>query len=308
MGVMRATAGRRVVDRDAEAQLERDLQDFLGDMVDVLGTLRAQGKDHLCIVPHGPLHYYPLHVLGPVGRALADEWIVTYLPGLHSLRHARVIAGHPRRTERFTALGLGFANGQPHGLMPLPSSIEEVEAVARVFGVQPLREEVATETAFLDALGRYRYVHVSTHGSHNPDAPSFQVIYLAPAPGSDGRLNVHELTNVDMRGLEILSLSACETALGRFDAADNLRGLPARCFLAGAQTIISTLWEANADASKLFFTTFYECLHKGESKLDAFARAQRHTRKAYPKYADWSAFCFMGDWRHAGEEGEYPHG
>jgi len=297
MGVMRATAGRRVVDRDAEAQLERDLQDFLGDLVDLLGTLRAQGKDHLCIVPHGPLHYYPLHLLGPVGRALADEWIVTYLPNLHSLRHVRVIAGHPRRTERFAGLGLGFANTQPHGLMPLPSSIEELEAVSGVFGVQPLRNEAATEAAFLDALMRYRYVHVSTHGSHNADAPSFQVVYLAPEPGSDGRLHVHELTDVDMRGLEILSLSACETALGRFDAADNLRGLPARCFLAGAQTIISTLWEANADASKLFFTTFYECLHEGASKLDAFARAQQHTRRAYPKYADWSAFCFMGDWR-----------
>ena len=224
MGVMRATAGRRVVDRDAEAQLERDLRDFLGDMVDVLGMLRAQGKDHLCIVPHGPLHYYPLHVLGPVGRALADEWIVTYLPTLHGLRHARVIAGHPRRTERFAALGLGFANRQPHGLMPLPSSIEELEAVSGVFGVQPLRDQAATETAFLDALGRYRYVHLSTHGSHNVDAPSFQVVYLAPESRSDGRLHVHELTNVDMRGLEILSLSACETALGRFDAGDNLRG------------------------------------------------------------------------------------
>lgn len=296
MGVMRATAGRRVVDRDAEAQLEGDLVDYLGDAVETLHALRAQGKDHLCIVPHGPLHYYPLHLLGPVGRALADEWVVTYLPSLHLLRRAAATAQNSRRTQICAALGLGFANRQPHGLTPLPSSIEELDAVSGVFGVQPLRDQAATEAAFLDALARYRYVHLSTHGRHNADAPSFQVVYLSPEPSSDGCLYVHELTDVDMRGLEVLSLSACETALGRFDAGDNLRGLPARCFLSGAQTIITTLWEANAEASKEFFATFYERLHAGESKLDAFASAQRHTRKLYPKYADWGAFCFMGDW------------
>lgn len=296
MGVMRATAGRRVVDRDAGAQLEIDLREFLGATVEAMHALRTQGKDHLCIVPHGPLHYYPLHLLGPIGRALADEWIVTYLPSLQCLRRAEASLQQPRRGERFGALGLGFVNGQPHGLAPLPSSTEELAAVSRVFDTQPLTNQAATEAAFRDALGRYRYVHLSTHGQHDADAPSFQVVYLSPTPDSDGRLYVHELANVDMGGLEILSLSACETALGRFDAGDNLRGLPARCFLSGAQTIITTLWEASAEASKDFFTAFYTRLHAGESKLDAFASAQRQTRQRYPKYADWGAFMFMGDW------------
>jgi len=49
-------------------------------MVDVLVKLKDEGKDHLCVIPHGPLHYYPFHLLGEPGSPLANDWIVTYLP------------------------------------------------------------------------------------------------------------------------------------------------------------------------------------------------------------------------------------
>ena len=127
-------------------------------------------------------------------------------------------------------------------------------------------------------------------------APAFQCIYLTPDDESDGRLYAYELLSMDLRGLEILTLSACETALGRFDAGDNLRGLPASFFLAGVSTIVGTLWEAEVDPAECFFTAFYHALKENKGKLDAFAIAQRETRNDFPKYSSWGPFCLMGDW------------
>jgi CHAT domain-containing protein len=72
--------------------------------------------------------------------------------------------------------------------------------------------------------------------------------------------------------------------LGRFDAADNLRGLPASFLLAGVSTIVGTLWEVSADTSRYFFKRLYQALHDESGKLDAFHTAQRETRRKFKKY------------------------
>ena len=102
---------------------------------------------------------------------------------------------------------------------------------------------------------------------------------------------------MDLRGLEILTLSACETALGRFDEWDNLRGLPASFLLAGVATIIGTLWPVGLDVAEKFFTVFYEQIKGGLERRDAFAQAQRQARKSFPTYSDWGAFYYIGMWR-----------
>ena len=72
-----------------------------------------------------------------------------------------------------------------------------------------------------------RRVHICTHGIHNVSAPPFSKHFFTPDTDSDGRLRAFELLGRDLRGLEFLTLGACETALGRFNAGDNLRGIPA---------------------------------------------------------------------------------
>lgn len=169
--------------------------------------------------------------------------------------------------------------------------------MAEVFGIKPVPEEEATEKKIYEALQTSRYVHLSTHGRHNVEAPAFQCLYLTPDDESDGRIYAHELLSLDLRGLEVLTLSACETALGRFDIGDNLRGLPASFLLAGVSTLVGTLWPVEANASECFFSAFYRELKGGVTRLDAFATAQKETRIAFPKYRDWGPFYLVGDWR-----------
>jgi CHAT domain-containing protein len=140
-----------------------------------------------------------------------------------------------------------------------------------------------------------RYVHLRAHGQHNVDAPLFQTVFLAPSRGYDGRLRAHEVLALNLRGLEVVTLGACETALGRIDVSDNLRGLPAAVLLAGAHAVVGTLWPVMAEASTMFFTEFYRRVAKdGDDLIGAFAHAQSATRSGYPEYRDWGAFYMTG--------------
>lgn len=148
-----------------------------------------------------------------------------------------------------------------------------------------------------EALLNSRYVHLSTHGAHNISAPAFQCLFLAPKDDSDGRLYAHEVLKMDLRGLEMLTLSACETALGRFDEGDNLRGLPSAFLQSGVSTIIATLWPVRPAPAEYFFTHLYTGVKRGLDRRDAFYRAQQETKGAFPIYKDWGAFYYIGAWR-----------
>jgi CHAT domain-containing protein len=263
-----------------------------------LAELRAAGRDRLLIVPHGASHFLPVHLAGPPGHLLADDFTVTYLANLAQLRPKRACgpqAQAPRR-DGAAVFALGYAD-QP-GLPTLNSSAAEADAIGGILGVQPVLDAAATEQAFMRALESRRYVHLRAHGRHNVDAPLFQTVFLAPGDDSDGRLRAHEVLGLDLRGLELVTLGACETALGRIDLSDNLRGLPAALLLAGAQAVIGTLWEVTADASTTFFTELYRRLRADDDDLiGAFGGAQRATRVVHPEYRDWGAFYLTGGYQ-----------
>jgi len=288
--------GPRAADSRALDTLESDCDFYLGGpLKGKLNEFRSAGKDHLCISPHGPLHFYPFHLLGPEDEPLAGDWCVTYLP------HPRLLDREPVVEDgrmELTAVGVNFVDGNAFGLDPLEDCEDEARALAAVFGAQArlLVGPDATEAAAVEALQRSRRVHISTHGLHNVSAPSFQCIFLNPDAKDDGILNAYELLRLDLRGLELVTFSACETALGRFDVADNLRGIPAALLIAGVRTIVGTLWNVESNTSRHFFTTFYRLLKENGSTKKAFVEAQADTRIAFPKYRDWGAFQLIGAW------------
>jgi hypothetical protein len=288
----------RVVTPEGEQSLTSDLRGYFGYLLEYLQEMRRQGKDHLCIVPHGPLHFYPFHLLGKAGTPLAEDTVVTYLPNLALLLAPR---GNPSvsryRGRALSALGLTFRDVRTFDLDELPQSEQETASIANLFQAKPVLEQNATKQAVQEAFLNSRYVHLSTHGAHNISAPAFQCLFLAPKGDSDGRLYAHEVLKMDLRGLEMLTLSACETALGRFDEGDNLRGLPSSFLQTGVSTIIATLWPVNPAPAEHFFTHLYTNVKQGLDRRDAFYQAQQETRKAFPIYQDWGAFYYIGAWR-----------
>ena len=266
----------------------------IGGLEPTLDALAAKGHDHLCVLPHGPLHYVPLHLL-PVGdHLLGDHWTVTVLPSLELLRRARA-QDAPRRSG-IASFGVTFTTGNPYGLTELPDAADEANRVAARFGAEALVDDQVTERAVCEGLSRARYVHIATHGALNLDTPSFQYLVVTPERESDGILYAHELLVCDLRGLDLVTLSACETALGRIDRADNPRGLPAALLLAGAEAIVGTLWQIESDVARAFFVELYGALADGATRLEAYRRAQQEVRRRFPALNQWGAFYYLGVW------------
>jgi CHAT domain-containing protein len=285
----------RVVTRRGEQVLEDAGRRYAGPVLEKLAELRAAGQDRLLIVPHAASHFLPLHLVGPPGHLLADDWTVTYLANLAQLSPNRASGPHGHNVRRVGAAVFTLSYADRAGLPTLDSSAAEASAISDSLGVSPVLDCAATKRAFTRALESRRYVHLRAHGQHNVDAPLFQTVFLAPADGDDGKLHAHEILGLDLHGLELVTLGACETALGRIDLSDNLRGLPAALLMAGAGAVIGTLWEVSAEASTTFFTHLYDQLRASDKDLiGAFGAAQRTTRAKHQEYRDWGAFYLIG--------------
>jgi CHAT domain-containing protein len=290
-----------VVDYDAQQQLITDAETILGTpLLTALTAHYAAGRRHLRIIPHGPLHFYPLHLISPNGKPLADDWTITYTPNLQLLRaidekertscHPELVEGQPPPPPPATSIGLSFEHDPI--VPPLTSSIAEATSVAQVFGTQPILDAAATKPRVTQTFAASNRMHLSTHGKHNVIAPAFQCLYVAGEPEAE-RIFAYELLALDLHGLNVLTLSACETALGRFDRGDNLRGLPASLLLTGVRAIVATLWPVGSEPAATFFPAFYTALEPGIRVRDAFRTAQLACRAAHPMYADWGAFYLI---------------
>jgi hypothetical protein len=288
--------GPRAADSRALDTLEKELDSYFGGpLKGAMEKFRGQGRNHLCVIPHGPLHFYPFHLLGAEDEPLAAKWCVTYLPNLALL--GRQVNGGAKAVE-MTAIGINFTVGNGFGLAPLAGCEDEAGAVAAA-SASPARLLVgddAHKAAVLQAFGQSRRVHIATHGKHNVSAPFFQCFYLNAGPDDERIIYAYELLRLDLKGLDLVTFSACETALGRVDAADNLRGIPAALLMAGVSTIVGTLWNVESATATHFFGVFYKILKEQGSKRAAFQGAQTDTRGAFPKYRDWGAFQLIGAW------------
>jgi len=106
---------------------------------------------------------------------------------------------------------------------------EQAERIAGLFDSSALTGEDATPRAVLNRISSSRFLHLAAHGTQDPAAPLFSRIHLA-----DGALHAHEILEQDLRGVELVTLSACESAMLRFDFLDNLHGLGPAFLRAGA--------------------------------------------------------------------------
>jgi hypothetical protein len=277
--------------RPATLQARRLLGDFYGRLGGPPGELirqwSAQGKRHLCFWPHGPLHYVPFALLEQDGRPLADDWTISSVPTDVVLY--RKDALHVR--QRLLIVG-----ADPDGMAREESAPvrTHVRNLAKNFpGARLLDGQLATPARLLNAIPWATHVHIAAHGSHDAEATWFHCLYLN-GDESGGRLFAHDVIRYDLRHVSLVTLSACESAMGRVDRNDNLRGLPAAFMLAGAATVIGALWPVSPNIADQFFTRLYGELGRGVSKLDAFRVAQTTTRSKFPSYRDWGAFTYIG--------------
>ncbi|RME35478.1 MAG: CHAT domain-containing protein [Gammaproteobacteria bacterium] len=242
---------------------------------------------NLTIVPHGALHYLPFAALTDGGQFLIDRYNVRILPSASVMKFLKA---HRNKAGSMLAFGnpdLGDAK------YDLPFAQKEAQAVSsEVPGAKLLLRGQATETA-VKAYGKaFRYLHFASHGVFNPEKPLQSGLLLAKDDQNDGMLTVGELYDLNLNA-DLVTLSACETALGKVANGDDVVGFTRGFLYAGASSIVSSLWQVDDAATSDLMTGFYKNLAR-EDKRAALRDAQLATKAKYHHPYYWAAFQMTG--------------
>ena len=121
----------------------------------------------------------------------------------------------------------------------------------------------------------FKYLHIASHGTFNADSPLTSALLLAKDSTNDGTLTVGELYSMRLNA-DLVTLSACETGLGKIANGDDVVGLTRGFLYAGSRSIVASLWKVDDEATAYLMTRFYSAL-KSTSKREALAtRADRN--------------------------------
>ena len=155
-----------------------------------------------------------------------------------------------------------------------------------------------------------RHIHFACHGRMNQRSPFDSALLLTmPSPigaGQDnGVLSAWEILDHVRIDADLVTLSACETALGQEQAGEGLIGLTRAFQYAGARSVLSSLWKISDRSTARLMQSFYRHLRSGASKDEALRLAQIEAirRPANPGSLDlsdpfyWAGFELLGDWR-----------
>jgi CHAT domain-containing protein len=193
------------------------------------------------------------------------------------------------------AVGLSSA---VEGFPPLPRVPDELRGIQRLYGGRILLDQAFSPERLEQTIqqGQFGIVHIAAHGHFAPDADQS---FLLTA---QGKLTFPRLAQMVGRlrfraqPLELLTLSACDTAQGDDRAALGLAGVAIQ---AGARSALATVWQVADEAAAMLMTTFYQQLQTpGVSRARALQQAQVHLL-LQPQYAEpffWAPFLLINNW------------
>ncbi|MEX2126087.1 MAG: CHAT domain-containing tetratricopeptide repeat protein [Woeseia sp.] len=280
----------------------------------LVAPLEPGPQSELYLLPDGPLGYVPF--AGMLPQADASPWGTTHRlvqgPSAAILL-ALARAPQPEGFERaLLAVGGQTANGMTdnelrrgaENTIPLPFAEQEVADIAALFPGQT-RNVLIGADATLERWqglqpGRYRYLHFATHASVS-DRDPLETYLVLPQADRLGLAAIRELR----LAAELVTLSGCETALGRLITGEGILGLPHAFLAAGARGVLVTLWRVEDRATADFVTRFYTRLHGGAAPAEALrkTRAEWLSSHSNGSAAAWAPFVLIGGLtRQAGSE------
>ncbi len=189
-------------------------------------------------------------------------------------------------------------------LHPLPQSEVEVDSIAKL--LQPslvYKGADAKEEYFKQNAAAYQFIHIASHGFADEQQPLYSHVILAQDddPTEDGFLYAHEVFNISLNA-ELVTLSACETGLGKFVCGEGLTGLTQAFLYAGAPSLLVSLWSVD-ESTSLIMKEFYKNLKDGMSKTAALRQAKlkllrtRESRFSFAHPFLWAPFVLVGEWK-----------
>ena len=257
---------------------------------------RELEKSHvktIVFVLDGSLRNIPMSALNDGEKFLMEKYSIALTPGL------QLIDPKPIPKQKIAALTGGLTEAK-QGFSALPSVNKELQEV---------RSQIPSSTLLLDAnftkdniekslaTTPAPIIHLATHGNFSSQSENtFLLTY-------DGRLNIDSLTQLllaknrfDAEPVELLILSACQTAVGDKRAALGMAGMAVK---AGARSTIASLWSVDDAATSQFMIALYKSLSNANvTKSESLRLAQLNLLKdgthSHPYF--WAPFVLLGNW------------
>ncbi|MEY2977447.1 MAG: CHAT domain-containing protein [Prochlorotrichaceae cyanobacterium] len=230
--------------------------------------LQPREIDSLLVCLWSGVRGLPLAALHDGEQFLIEKYNVTTIPAFNLVDHDYT----PLERPKVLAMGASEFSQQS----PLPAVPLELGNILDIFqGKRSFLNEEFTVTALEDQLQQavrayqpFNIVHLATHASFNPGAPDQSYIQFW-----DRRLRLDEISEIpwNQPPLELLVLSACETAVGNGDAELGFAGLALN---AGVKSALASLWSVSDAGTLVLMSEFYQQLNQSTTKAEALRQAQ----------------------------------
>lgn len=240
----------------------------------------------VAFIPSGSLHYLPLQALG-------SPPLITRKQCVTILRSAD-LDGLFQPARKASGVVLGF--GDPDG--SLPEAAREVQGIGQLFPGSKLYTGANATSAHLGELSGVAYVHFATHGVLDARDPNASYLRVA---GTPDRLTVLEIPGIPLDKVRLVTLSACQTAVGveRMTGGSEVATLADAFSFAGTPAVVASLWSVSDVSTRELMLSFYEGLKAGRTPAQSLQQAQVKMLKTkgreHPFF--WAGFQLIGDWR-----------
>ncbi len=252
-------------------------------------SLQQQNIKTIVFVLDDLLRSIPMSVLYDGENYLVEQYNIALTPGLQLLTSTNNATKYKTLTGGLTAARQGFP--------PLPKVESELVQINSLVPSEILIDDRFTRSNFQTQIERESFstVHLATHGQFSSNAEDTFLLTWGD------KINVKDIGNlVQNKGenpIELLVLSACETAAGDRRAALGIAGVAVR---SGARSTVATLWAVRDDSTALLMSEFYRRLvQPGSTKAEALRQAQLslidNPKYNHPYY--WSSFVLIGNWQ-----------
>lgn len=266
------------------------------------GTLIIVPDDDLCLLPFELLLTQPAQAINDYSQLsyLLNRYSIVYAPSatvLATVKSKRAVTVKKTWEKDF----IGFAPVEFLSAKYLPETESEIRGIAGLFPTDKaaikLREEASKRAVQSAELKLYRYVHYATHGQADISKPQFCGILFRDAE-EDAMLNTFEIFSLELDA-DMVTLSACQSGLGKMITGEGIMGLTRAFFYSGASSVCVSLWAVADESTSRLMQDFYR--HLIEDKLDKAHALRRAKLNMIQEglWADpfhWSPFVLVGSW------------